>query len=83
MTLLAPYEQYDPVDYPGVRTGDAPQAMALFDLSTDASEQHNVADANPDVVKRLKAQFDEVAKDFPKLTESRPNQKKNRKNPEN
>ena len=37
VTLLAPYEQYQPVDYPGVRTGDAPQAMALFDLSTDAS----------------------------------------------
>ena len=79
VTLLAPYEQYEPADYPGVRTGDAPQAMALFDLSTDASEQHNVADANPDVVKRLKAQFDEVAKDFPKLT-TVPNQKKSGKN---
>ena len=39
--------------------------MALFDLSTDPNEQHNVADANPDVVKRLKAEFDKFAKDVP------------------
>jgi hypothetical protein len=45
--------------------------MALFDLSTDPTEQHNVAAANPDVVKRLKAQYDAVAKDLPaELTSS-------------
>jgi arylsulfatase A-like enzyme len=65
VTLLAPYEQYQPSDYPGIATGDPPQPMALFDLSADPSEQHNVADANPDVVKRLKAQFDAIAKDQP------------------
>ncbi|MEO6181576.1 MAG: sulfatase-like hydrolase/transferase, partial [Verrucomicrobiota bacterium] len=65
VTLLAPYEQYQPSDYPGLQSGDAATAMALFDLSTDPSEQHNVADKNPDVVKRLKALFDEVEKDVP------------------
>jgi arylsulfatase A-like enzyme len=65
VTLLAPYEQYQPSDFPGVTTGDSPTAMALFDLSTDPSEQHNVAVANPDIVKRLKAQYDTVAKDLP------------------
>jgi arylsulfatase A-like enzyme len=65
VTLLAPYEQYQPTDFPGNTTGDPPKAMALFDLSTDPNEQHNVADANPDVVKRLKAQFDAIAKDLP------------------
>jgi arylsulfatase A-like enzyme len=62
VTLLAPYEQYQPTDYPGLRTGDTPQPMALFDLSTDPGEQHNVADEHADVVKRLKAQYDEIAK---------------------
>jgi len=62
VTLLAPYEQYQPSDYPGNQTGDAPRAMALFDLSNDPAEQDNVADANPDVVKRLKAHYDECVK---------------------
>jgi arylsulfatase A-like enzyme len=65
VTLLAPYEQYQPSDLPGITTGDTPTAMALFDLSTDPNEQHNVADANPDVAKRLKAEFDKFAKDVP------------------
>jgi len=69
VTLLAPYEQYQPTDYPGVRTGDEAAAMALFDLIADPSEQHNVADANPDVVKRLKGQYDEVAKQMATATE--------------
>ena len=31
----------------------------LFDLEADPSEQRDVADSHPDVVKRLKALFDE------------------------
>jgi arylsulfatase A-like enzyme len=65
VTLLAPYEQYSPTDFPGVSTGDVSKAMALFELSVDQSEQHNVAAANPNVVERLKSRFDAVAKDFP------------------
>jgi arylsulfatase A-like enzyme len=62
VTLLAPYEQYQPTDYPGLRGGDAPAPMSLFDLVADPGEQHSVADANPEVVARLKAKFDEMAK---------------------
>ena len=79
VTLLAPYEQSQPSDYPGLRTGDAPQPMALFDLSTDPGEQRNVADANPDVIKRLKAQYDEVTKQMPAVIEGTPQQGKKRK----
>jgi uncharacterized sulfatase len=72
VTLLAPYEQYQPTDYPGMSTGDAPQAMALFDLEADAGEQHNVATANPDVVIRLQAHYEAVTKEFPEAVEPKP-----------
>ena len=34
MTILAPYEQSQPTEYPGLRTGDETKAMSLFDLRT-------------------------------------------------
>lgn len=80
VTLLAPYEQYQPTDYPGIRTGDEPQAMALFDLIADPSEQLNVAASHPDVVKRLKAQYDEAAKELPATVTTEAKQKKKRAN---
>jgi uncharacterized sulfatase len=79
VTLLAPYEQYQPTDYPGLRTGDASQPMSLFDLSTDPGEQHNVAGDHPDIVQRLKSFHDKLAKEFPTITETPANQKKKRK----
>jgi uncharacterized sulfatase len=60
VTILAPHEQYQPSDHPGVRTGDAPAPMQLFDLRTDPAEQHDVAAQHPDVVARLKKAFDAV-----------------------
>jgi hypothetical protein len=70
VTLLAPHEQYQPTDYPGLTTGDAPKAMELFDLSADPSEQHDVSADHPDVVKRLRAEYDSIAKDAPKETKN-------------
>jgi arylsulfatase A-like enzyme len=65
VTILAPYEQHQPSDYPGLHADDAPAAMALFDLQNDPGEQHNVADEHLDVVARLKALFDQMNKDVP------------------
>jgi arylsulfatase A-like enzyme len=59
VTILAPFEQYQPGDYPGVRTGDLPRAMSLFDLEHDPWEQHDVAAEHPDVVAQLKARADQ------------------------
>ena len=59
-TIIAPFEQPHPTRFPGVLTGDARRDMMLFDLEADPSEQQDVADSHPDVVKRLKALFDEV-----------------------
>jgi uncharacterized sulfatase len=58
LTIIAQSEQARPNQYPGVRTGDEGKPMMLFDLDNDPSEQNNVADSHPEVVKRLKAYFD-------------------------
>ena len=58
-TIIAPFEQPYPTRHPGVLTGDARKDMMLFDLEADPAEQQDVADSHPDVVKRLKALFDE------------------------
>ncbi len=60
VTILAPYEQALPSEYPGLRTGDAPKPMQLFDLEADPGEQHDVAAEHSDVVARLKKAFDEM-----------------------
>ncbi|MFO0948816.1 MAG: sulfatase, partial [Planctomycetota bacterium] len=47
VTILAPYEQYSPSDYPGSRAGVETRAMALYDLENDPAEQQDVAGENP------------------------------------
>ncbi|HEY2573596.1 MAG TPA: sulfatase [Verrucomicrobiaceae bacterium] len=53
VTILAPYEQAQGSELPGVTTGDAPKPMQLFDLLSDPAEQHDVARDHPEVVQRL------------------------------
>ncbi len=65
VTILAPYEQSETSEHPGIQTGDPPKAMQLFDLQNDPSEQTDVAVENPDVVARLKAAYDRMNRDVP------------------
>lgn len=65
MTILAPYEQYRPVHHPGLVTGAPPAPMQLFDLQNDPGEQIDVTEANPDVVTRLRREYDRLVKDQP------------------
>ena len=58
ITLIAQYEQARPNSYPGLRTGDAPRPMMLFDMESDPGEQRDVAPHYPEVVTRLKKLFD-------------------------
>jgi uncharacterized sulfatase len=60
VTILAPFEQYDPTFSTGVMTGDAPAPMQLFDLHDDPAEQTDVAARHPEIVRRLKAEFDRL-----------------------
>ena len=58
MTILAPSEQSQPAEYPGLRTGDETIALSLFDLTNDPGEQHDVASKYPEIVTSLKKRFD-------------------------
>jgi uncharacterized sulfatase len=60
VTILAPFEQCQPDQYPGQVSGDDAPPMSLFDLRNDPGEQQNVAGAHPDVVARLKERHDEM-----------------------
>jgi arylsulfatase A-like enzyme len=53
VTILAPYEQSHPSQFPGVLTGDEANAMSLFDLAADPAEQHDVSAQHPEIVQRL------------------------------
>jgi uncharacterized sulfatase len=66
VTLIAPYEQARPGQYPGADAGDTPKPMMLFDLETDRAETRDVSAAHPEIVARLKRMFDEMEKNVPK-----------------
>lgn len=68
--IIAPFEQPGPLQYPGVTGGDAAEPMMLFNLEDDPAEQHNVAEAHPDIVARLKQKYDETAQLVPDTVEA-------------
>lgn len=65
VTILAPYEQSRPDEYPGLLTGDESTEMMLFDLENDPGEQRNVAGKHPEVVEDLKRRIEEMVAQFP------------------
>ena len=65
--LLAPYEQARPSAFPGIRGGDGPKTMMLFDIKNDPSEQHDVGAEHREVVERLKAIYDKTLTQVPEF----------------
>jgi uncharacterized sulfatase len=53
VTLLAPYEQSRPAEYPGLLTGDQPEGPALFNLRDDPGEQHDLSAEHPERVREM------------------------------
>ena len=70
VTIIAPFEQADITEYPGISTGVEPSAMMLFDVRNDPGEQVDLADKNPRVVKRLKGLFDRMKTQVPSFPAS-------------
>lgn len=60
VTIIAPFEQARPNQYPGALAGDAPKPMMLFDVEADPAEEHDVSAAHPDVVERLRKLFEKM-----------------------
>lgn len=67
VTLLAPYEQARPSQFPGVMTGDRITKIGLFDLEADAAEQHDLAAKHPEVVRELQQIATRFEADLPKV----------------
>jgi uncharacterized sulfatase len=67
VTILAPYEQARPSQYPGATEGDEPKNMMLFDLQSDPAEQHELSDEHPEIVERLKAIYDKTLAAVPEF----------------
>jgi uncharacterized sulfatase len=51
--ILAPYEQYQPTEFPGITTGDRFDRVALFDLVADPAEQRDLSSRQAAVVQDL------------------------------
>jgi arylsulfatase A-like enzyme len=65
VTMLAPYEQFQPSDHPGAPGGVASRAGLLFDLQNDPSEQRDVSAEHPDIVARLQQAYDVMKREMP------------------
>ncbi len=67
VTLIAPYEQPRPSEYPGTVGGDGPRAGMLFNLEKDPAETRDVSGTHPQVVKRLRKHVERAEASFGEL----------------
>lgn len=67
VTIIAQFEQSRPSEYPGLLSGDEPKSMMLFNMKDDPTEQHDVSDEHPEIVKELKAFYDKMLRDVPEF----------------
>ena len=57
VTIIAPYEQATPAQYPGIKPMKMDGKTFLFNLETDIAEMDNVAGENPEIVNALKKEY--------------------------
>ena len=60
-TIIAPYEQATPAQYPGIKPEKMDGEVFLFNLPNDIAEMNNVSEEYPDVVKALDEEFKKFA----------------------
>lgn len=57
-TIIAPFEQATPAQYPGIKPEEMEGETFLFNLREDVAEMHNVADENPGIVAELQQEYE-------------------------
>jgi uncharacterized sulfatase len=57
LTIIAPYEQATPAQYPGIKPLDMEGETFLFNLEKDIAEMKNVAGENPKIVSALMEEY--------------------------
>jgi len=67
VTIIAPFEQYNPAQYPGLTSGPDPKAWQLFNVKDDPGEQTDVSALHPNVLKRLKGYAEATMADMPRF----------------
>jgi hypothetical protein len=56
-TIIAPYEQATPAQYPGIKPMKMDGDIFLFNLGNDIGEMTNVAGENPGVIEALEEEY--------------------------
>ncbi|KKK47664.1 hypothetical protein LCGC14_3152930, partial [marine sediment metagenome] len=56
-TIIAPYEQATPAQYPGIKPEKMDGEIFLFNLEKDIAEMTNVSESNPEIVKALQEEY--------------------------
>jgi len=57
VTIIAPYEQVTPAQYPGIKPMKMDGESFLFNLEKDVAEMDNVAGDNPEIINALKEEY--------------------------
>ena len=57
ITIIAPYEQATPAQYPGIIPQKPLKQIQLFDLKNDVTESTDLSDNNPDMVRELLQEY--------------------------
>jgi len=57
VTIIAPYEQATPAQYPGIKPEKMDGETFLFNLEVDIAELNNVSEENPEIVNALKKEY--------------------------
>jgi uncharacterized sulfatase len=67
-TIIAPFEQASPTDYPGIKPLAVPGDLLLFDLEKDPKESTDLSEKYPEIKAALLKKYHEFLKSFNKNT---------------
>ena len=66
-TIIAPINQPDAYDFPGLMTGDRSNSPMLFNIQEDPGEQKDLSKTYPEEFKKLKSYYSQIMKEVKPL----------------